>query len=57
MWTTAVNVEQSSNEDIYGNDDDEDKADLVHHTMIHLFKTLLEEYVLCGIRWDELHKN
>jgi hypothetical protein len=45
-----VNVEQGSNEAIYGNDDDEDKGDLVYHKMMHLFKTLLEEYVLCGIR-------
>ena len=57
MWTTAVYVEQGSNEDIMINDDDEDKAYLVHHKMTHLFKPLLEEYVLCGIKWDEPHKN
>jgi hypothetical protein len=28
----------------------------VHRKMTHLFKPLLEEYVLCGIKWDELHK-
>jgi len=31
MWTITVNVAQGSNEDICDNDDDEDKADLVHH--------------------------
>lgn len=56
MRSAATNVEQGSYEDIYDNDDDEDKADLVHRKMTHLFKPLLEEYVLCGIKWDELHK-
>jgi hypothetical protein len=45
-----MNIEQDSNEDICDNDDDEDKADLVHHKMMHLFKTLLEEHGLCGIK-------
>jgi hypothetical protein len=57
VWTTALNFEQGSNEDIYGDDDDKDKGDLVYQTMIHLFKTVLEEYVLCGIRWAQLLKN
>jgi capsid protein len=61
MWTTAVYVEQGSNEDIMINDDDdyyyEYKSYLVHYKMTHLFKTLLEEYVLSGIVCDELHKN
>ena len=54
MWTTAVNVEQGSKDDVYDNDDDKDKAYLMHHKIMHLFKTLLEEHVLCGIQWDEL---
>jgi hypothetical protein len=29
----------------------------MHHKMLHCFKILLEEHVLCGIKWDELHKN
>jgi hypothetical protein len=36
MWTTAVNVDQGNNEDIYDNEDDADKADLVLHKIMHL---------------------
>jgi hypothetical protein len=45
-----VYVEQGSTEDIYDNDDGDDKADLMHHKMLHCFKILLEEHVLCGIK-------
>jgi hypothetical protein len=58
MWTTALYVEKGNNEDIMINDDDDEyKSYLVHYKMTHLFKTLLEVYVLCGIKCDELHKN